>query len=124
MKLGESAKDIHENLVKAWGDATPGYSTIKRWTHDFLTGERNMFEDAEKPGRPRVTRTVENVEKVKELILDNPRLSTRDILINDTCLTHMMFTSTTILLPLLYCYFYYYTTTSTTTSTTILLPLP
>lgn len=78
-KLGDNSRKIFEDLQTVWGTTAPGESTIRRWCHEFATGERCSFADKSKPGRPMSTRTAEMISAVGEMISSDPKLSSRDI---------------------------------------------
>ncbi|QQP57529.1 Uncharacterized protein FKW44_002547 [Caligus rogercresseyi] len=61
IKLARTVNEIHGDLLSTF----PGLSTLQRW-HT----ERR---------RPRETRTEENVARVKRLVEDNPRMTTRQV---------------------------------------------
>lgn len=93
---GLKAGEIHQKLVTAWDHHAPGLSTIHRWLSDFSSGSRSSFSDAVRAGRPLTTVTAANIALVREIIHEEPRLSTRDV----ECLTgiprsavHEIFTS-------------------------------
>ena len=48
------------------------------WYNRFKEGRVNVNEDAQ-PGRPSTSTTDENFEAVKEMILDNRRITTREV---------------------------------------------
>ena len=76
---GMKAKEVHNKLVTAWADDAPGLSTIQRYFKDFEDGNRNSFNDANRPGRPVTASGDDNVGIVRDLIEEHPKLSTRDI---------------------------------------------
>lgn len=78
-RLGSSAVAICGELRDVWGDASPSERTIQRWCHEFDEEGRVSFEDLPRTGRPRTTRNCEMVERVSQLIHDDPKLSSRDI---------------------------------------------
>ena len=71
-------KEIHDNFIKTLGDESPFYSTVRKWAAEFRRG-RMSLEDYERPGRPKVVATDENVEHVHSLIMCDRRRSQRDI---------------------------------------------
>lgn len=79
MKLGYDASDIFQELHAVWHDECPSERTVRRWSESFRKEEPTSFKDKQRTGRPRTSRTDELTEKVRKLIEDNPKLSSRDI---------------------------------------------
>src|SRR5438128_2120668 len=78
-QLGDSAREIGDDLVEAWGTSAPSDRTIRRWFLEYGTGDRASLSDCPRSGRPRSSRTDDLMNQVDALISDNPRLSTRDL---------------------------------------------
>ena len=78
-KAGNSAKNIHQRLEDVWGEASPGYSTIKRWLQNFKEEDLPSLHDKPKSGRPRSSLTTDNINTIQTLINDDPRLSIRSL---------------------------------------------
>ena len=77
---GTSAAEIHKKLVNAHGEANViTLRQVQRIASDFKDGQRNSFERKEGSGRPRTSRSEDNVEKVRELIEGEPSLSISSI---------------------------------------------
>ncbi|QQP34758.1 Uncharacterized protein FKW44_022750 [Caligus rogercresseyi] len=76
IKLARTVNEIHGDLLSTFPDSYPGLSTLQKWHTEF---EKGVFalEKKTRPGRPRVTRAEENVARVKILVEDNPRMTTR-----------------------------------------------
>lgn len=73
------ATDIHQLLINAWGeDNIVGVRRIQAIAKEFAEGRVN-FKRSEGSGRPRTSTCLENVERVRELIEENCRLSCPDI---------------------------------------------
>lgn len=51
---------------------------VYKWYKDFAEG-RETVEDESRPGRPSTSINEENINKIKDLLLHNRRLSIRDI---------------------------------------------
>ncbi|QQP53783.1 Uncharacterized protein FKW44_006382, partial [Caligus rogercresseyi] len=73
IKLARTVNEIHGDLLSTFSDSYPGLSTLQRWHTEF---DKCVFalEKKTHPGRPRETRTEENVARVKRLVDDNPRM--------------------------------------------------
>lgn len=69
-----------EMLKRCYGDDTMARSKFYKWHKTFQEG-REEVEDEHRPGRPLTSKTQENIEKIKELMLENRRLSIRDLLL-------------------------------------------
>lgn len=54
--------------------------TVRQWYHDFKEGKRTDASDLPRSGRPQETTTQENMEEVKQLILDNDGMRTEDLI--------------------------------------------
>ena len=78
IKLAKTVNEIHGDLLSTFPDSCPSLTTLKRWRHDFDRGSFAL-EKKTRPGRPRETRTEENIAAVKRLIDDNPRMTTRQV---------------------------------------------
>ena len=72
-KFGKTVTEIHQNLITTFPESCPTLKTILRWGCEwhFHPGEGSQ---------PLETRTPENIARVKELIEQNPRISTRKLL--------------------------------------------
>jgi hypothetical protein len=54
VKEGLTPNEIHSKFIKVYGDSSPSFSTIKKWTAEFKRG-RNSLEDDPRDGRPKST---------------------------------------------------------------------
>ena len=50
-KEGAKAKEIHRPMADVYGDSSPKYSTVAKWSAEFKRG-RDSLEDDPRPGRP------------------------------------------------------------------------
>ena len=50
-KEGAKAKEIHWRTADVYGDSSPKYSTVAKWSAEFKRG-RDSLEDDPRPGRP------------------------------------------------------------------------
>jgi len=78
VKLGETPSDTCAMLSEAYGGEAMKKSSILEWHKRFKEGRENV-EDDEGSGCPRSNRTDENVEKVRNLMHLDRRLSIRAI---------------------------------------------
>ena len=67
--LGKLAIVIADELMSAYGDLTPIYSTDAKWTACFKEGRENI-EDNHRSGRPITLHTDANIELVRRIIED------------------------------------------------------
>lgn len=77
-KLGVGPTEIHKELEKVYGCDCPGYSSVCRWVKDFKSGSVS-FTDKDKSGRPRSSRTENNVQEITEFISENPHYTVREL---------------------------------------------
>lgn len=73
-----SASEALKMLQKCYGDETNSRATVFAWYKLFKEG-RELVDDGERSGRPSTSKTEDNVNKVKELVLQNRRYTIRDI---------------------------------------------
>ncbi|QQP50256.1 Uncharacterized protein FKW44_011199 [Caligus rogercresseyi] len=71
IKLARTVDEIHGDLLSPFPDSCPGLSTLQRWHTEFDMGVFAL----EKKTRPRQ----ENVARMKYLVEDNPRMTTRQV---------------------------------------------
>ncbi|UYV71886.1 hypothetical protein LAZ67_9000881 [Cordylochernes scorpioides] len=72
VKLQISATDTFEMLNKAFPNNAPKRTTVFEWHSRFKAG-RISIEDDPRQGHPTFQRTDENVQKITDLIKENPR---------------------------------------------------
>ena len=77
-KLGKSAKEAYSMLKEVYKGTCLTERTVFRWYVNFKSG-REETKDSERTGRPTTVKTPENVEKVKQMILVDRRMSVRII---------------------------------------------
>lgn len=73
-----SCADALKMLQKCYGDETISKSSVYNWYKDFKNG-REAVEDEPRSGRPSTSITEQNINKIKDLVLSNRRLSQRDL---------------------------------------------
>jgi len=78
VKEGLTPNENHSKFIKAYGNSSPSFSTIKKWAAEFKRG-RTSLEDDPREGRPKSATTPEIVEQVHDNILDEGRMKVREI---------------------------------------------
>ncbi|KAM8815926.1 LOW QUALITY PROTEIN: protein GVQW3 [Rhynchonycteris naso] len=74
VKLNRSASETHRLLKEAYGNEVMSRARVSDWYKRFKEGREDVRDDAS--GRP-VTRTDENIQKVKDLVCSNRQLTVR-----------------------------------------------
>ena len=82
---GHTARQCHEGLVEAFGNAASPYRTAARWIRAFNEGRDNV-EHMARPGRP--SDSDEDVEAVSTLLDTDRRLTVRELAL-EIELSHM-----------------------------------
>lgn len=75
-KVGDSAKETHDKLVKVFGDEALSRAQVFRWHKDFKNG-RESVKDELRSGRPVEIRTDNNVQRVCARVHQDRRLTVR-----------------------------------------------
>uniref|UniRef100_A0A8D8YJ64 Mos1 transposase HTH domain-containing protein n=1 Tax=Cacopsylla melanoneura TaxID=428564 RepID=A0A8D8YJ64_9HEMI len=75
---GKSTTEIKTRLDSTLGDSAPSKSMVCKWVSDFKRG-RSSCSDEPRSERPVEVVTVDVVEKVHDLVLENRRTKVRDI---------------------------------------------
>ncbi|XP_029634578.1 protein GVQW3-like [Octopus sinensis] len=70
--------EIHEDMVRTLTDNAPSYATVKRWVNKFQRG-RGSLEDDPTPGRPPTATTEDNIDLALGMIMQDRRISCRQI---------------------------------------------
>ena len=65
-------------LTKAYGKSAMSKTRVYEWYKRFQDGLGDV-EDDERPGRPNTWTTDENVEKVKEMVMNDRRITIREV---------------------------------------------
>ena len=72
-KEGAKTKEIHQHMADVYGDSSPKYSSVAKWSAEFTRG-RDSLEDGPRPGRPADVISQEMINRVKRLVLNNCRI--------------------------------------------------
>ena len=78
MRNGISAAETLRMLQKAFGDQALSRTTTFDWYKMFKEG-RELVEDEERPGKEKTSADEAHVKKIKEMLLENRRLTTREL---------------------------------------------
>ena len=62
--------EIHAILTETLGEHAPSYATVKNWVAQFRHGDFSTC-DAPCPGRPKTVTTLEIIDHIQELILED-----------------------------------------------------
>ena len=69
---------MYEILTKAYGESSMSTTRVYEWYKRFQD-VREDVEDDERSGRPSTSRTDENVEKIKEMVMSDRRITIREV---------------------------------------------
>ena len=69
---------VSEMLTKAYGESAMSKTRVYEWYKRFQNGREDV-EDDERPGRPSTSTTDENVEKVKEMVMNDRQITIREV---------------------------------------------
>lgn len=69
---------VYEILTKIYGESAMNKTKVYEWYKRFQEG-REGVEDNDRSGRPSTSATVENVEKVKEMVMNDRRIRIREV---------------------------------------------
>jgi transposase len=78
VKEGLTQNEIYSKFMKVYGDSSPSFLTIMKWTAEFKRG-RTSIEDDLREGRPKSATTPEIIEHVLDVLLDDWRVKVREI---------------------------------------------
>ena len=70
---GAKAKEIHRHMADVYGDSSPKYSTVAKWSAEFKRG-RDSLEDDPRPGCPADVISQEMTDRVDRLVLNNRQI--------------------------------------------------
>ena len=77
-RRGLSRQECIDELKSLYGDEAPSYSTVKNWFNEFNRGRRSL-EDEGREGRPKTVVVPENIDAVRELIMQDRHVTYREI---------------------------------------------
>ena len=77
-KEGAKAKEIHWRMADAYGDRSPKYSIVAKWSAEFKHG-RDSLEDDPRPGCLADVISQEMIERVERLVLNNRRIKVAEL---------------------------------------------
>lgn len=77
-KYGLNEDECLERLDQAFGSKHASRATVHRWYLEFKRGGTSV-KDEERDGRPKTGVTIKNVEKVREMVRDDPHVSYQQI---------------------------------------------
>jgi len=75
---GKAPKEIHAILKETRGEHAPSYATVKNWVAQFKRGNVSTCV-ATRPGRLKTLTTPEIIDQIRELILEDRRISAKSI---------------------------------------------
>ena len=67
---GKEPKEIHAILTETLREHAPTYATVKNWVAQFKRGDFSTC-DAPRPGRPKTMTTLEIINQIHELFLED-----------------------------------------------------
>lgn len=77
-KEGKGPTEINERLHAVYGADAPSFSTVKFWARQFKSGRESLNDDP-RSGRPVEATGDDIVEKIEDLILENNRLTKKQL---------------------------------------------
>ena len=75
---GAKAKETHRRMADVYGDSSPKYSTVAKWSAEFKRG-RDSLEDDPRQGRPADVISQEMIDRVERLVLNNRRIKVAEL---------------------------------------------
>ena len=75
---GKTPKEIHPILTETLWEDAPSYATVKNWMVQFKRGDFSTC-DAPRPGRPKTVTTLDIIDQIHELILEDRWISAKSI---------------------------------------------
>ncbi len=67
-------KNIHDRMIKIYGESSISYTTVKKQASLFKSG-RESLEDDLRPGRSKIVNTPENISRMHDIIKEDRRIS-------------------------------------------------
>ena len=86
---GKAPKEIRAFLTGTLGKHAPSYAIVKNWLPQFKRGDFSICV-ASRPGRPKTVTTLEIIDQIHELILEDRRISAKSIAeqLGTSCVHH------------------------------------
>lgn len=75
---GKTIADTETALKKCYSDSAPSHGMIHKWFTEFRCG-RTSTSDEHRPGRPIEVTTPAMIEKIHDMILNDPKLKVREL---------------------------------------------
>ena len=75
---GVAPKEIQERMLKVYDDCSSTIRTVERWVAGLKRG-RTSLEDDPREVRPKSTSTPETIAKIQDMVLEDRRLTERDL---------------------------------------------
>ena len=75
---GMTASEIHDDMLRTLAESAPSYATVTRWIREFQRG-RDSVEDNPRSGRPPTATTKDKVDLALQLVMQDRRISCRQI---------------------------------------------
>ena len=69
---------VCEMLTKVYGESAMSKTRVYEW-HECFQDSREDVEDDERPGRPSISTTDENMKKIKEMVMNDRRITIREV---------------------------------------------
>ena len=77
-KEGAKAKEIHRRMADVYGDSSPKYSTVAKWSAEFKHGQDSLKDDP-RPGCPADVIREEMIHCVERLVLNNCQIKVAEL---------------------------------------------
>ena len=83
-KLNTTATDCYQELQAAYGPQAPSKSTVFRWYAKFKEpkeddNELDLTFDKPRSSRPRTVRNQDTIQRIKDTVTNDPRISIREL---------------------------------------------
>ena len=75
---GMSVSEIHDDMLRTLAESAPSYATVTRWIREFQRG-RDSVEDNPRSVRPLTATTKDKVDLALQLVMQDRRISCRQI---------------------------------------------
>ena len=76
VKLGHNATETFKKLTKVYGDEALSRAQVFRWFKAFSDG-RESIKGGPRSGRPSMSRTDDNIDRIRDLVRSDHRLTVR-----------------------------------------------